>query len=55
MMCRSQGYGNAAVMSGVCGGVQAIIKAKNKKAIFVGRIDHIINVADTHLHKKCLV
>ncbi|GLV61307.1 hypothetical protein CBL_21129 [Carabus blaptoides fortunei] len=34
MMCRSQGYDNAAVMSGVHGGVQAIVKAKNKKAVF---------------------
>lgn len=27
MMCRSQGYDNAATMSGIHGGVQAIIKA----------------------------
>lgn len=47
-MCRSQGYDNAAVMSGIHGGVQAIIKEKNKKAIFIGCIDHSINLCGQH-------
>ena len=47
-MCRSQGYDNAATMSGVHGGVQAIIKARNNKAIFVGCIDHSINLCGQH-------
>ncbi|XP_043276006.1 zinc finger MYM-type protein 1-like [Venturia canescens] len=34
MLCRSQGYDNAATMSGVHGGVQTIIKSKNRKAVF---------------------
>lgn len=37
MMCRAQGYDNAATMAGVHGGVQAILKGKNNKAIFNGR------------------
>lgn len=48
MMCRSQGYDNAAVMSGIHGGVQAIIKEKNNKAIFIGCIDHSINLCGQH-------
>ncbi|XP_018396700.1 PREDICTED: uncharacterized protein LOC108774922, partial [Cyphomyrmex costatus] len=48
MMCRSQGYDNAAVMSGVHGGVQSIIKTKNNKAIFIGCIDHSINLCGQH-------
>ena len=34
VMCRARGYDNAATMSGIHGGVQAILKRKNKKAIF---------------------
>ena len=30
------------------GGVQAIIKARNNKAIFVGCIDHSINLCGQH-------
>lgn len=48
VMCRSQGYDNAANMAGIHGGVQAIIKAKNKKAIFSGCIDHSLNLCGQH-------
>lgn len=49
MMCRSQGYDNAAVMSGMHGGVHSFIKTKNNKAIFIGGIDHSINLCGQHL------
>lgn len=45
---RSEGYNNVAIMSGVHGGVQAIIKAKNIKAVFVGCIDNSINLCGQH-------
>uniref|UniRef100_A0A8C5PE46 TTF-type domain-containing protein n=1 Tax=Leptobrachium leishanense TaxID=445787 RepID=A0A8C5PE46_9ANUR len=48
MMCRSQGYDNAATMAGIHGGVQAIIKEKNKKAIFSGCVDHSLNLCGQH-------
>lgn len=35
-------------MSGVHGGVQAIIQAKNNKAIFVGCYGHSINLCGQH-------
>ena len=40
MMCRAQAYDNAATMSGIHGGVQAILKRKNKKAICNGFVGH---------------
>ncbi|XP_061440730.1 zinc finger MYM-type protein 1-like [Rhineura floridana] len=36
MMYSAQGYDNAATMAGIHGGVQAILKGNNKKAIFNG-------------------
>ena len=48
MMCRSQGYDNAATMAGIHGGVQALIKEKNKKALFSGCIDHSLNLCGQH-------
>lgn len=36
IMCRAQGYNNTATMAGVYGGVQAILKKKNRKVIFNG-------------------
>ncbi|CAN7946090.1 unnamed protein product [Ixodes hexagonus] len=47
-MCRSQGYDNAANMAGIHGGVQAIIKGENKKAIFNGCVDHSLNLCGHH-------
>ena len=35
-------------MSGVHGGVQSIIKSENNKAIFIGCIDHSINLCGQH-------
>lgn len=49
MMCRSQRYHNAAVMSSVYERVQAIIETKNKKSIFVGCIDQSINLCGQYL------
>ncbi|XP_061469367.1 zinc finger MYM-type protein 1-like [Rhineura floridana] len=48
MMCRTQGYDNAATMAGIHGGVQAILKGKNKKAIFNGCVDHSLNLCSQH-------
>ncbi|XP_063794591.1 zinc finger MYM-type protein 1-like [Pseudophryne corroboree] len=48
MMCRSQGYDNAATMAGIHGGVQAILKRKNRKAIFSGCVDHSLNLCGQH-------
>lgn len=48
MMCRSKGYDNCSTMSGIYGGVQAIIKRTNKKAIFNGCIDHFLNLRGQH-------
>lgn len=48
MMCRAQGYDNAATMAGIHGGVQAILKGKNKKAIFNGCVDHSLNLCGQH-------
>ena len=47
-MCRAQGYDNAANMAGIHGGVQAILKGKNKKAIFNGCVDHSLNLCGQH-------
>lgn len=46
-MCRSQEYDNAAVNSGVYGGVHAIIKSNNN-TIFIACIDHSINLCGQH-------
>lgn len=48
MRCRSQGYDNAANMSGIHGGVQAIIKSRNRKAVFFGCINHSLNLCGQH-------
>ncbi|XP_040197560.1 zinc finger MYM-type protein 1-like [Rana temporaria] len=48
MMCRAQGYDNAATMAGIHGGVQSIIREKNKKAIFNGCVDHSLNLCGQH-------
>jgi len=48
MMCRAQGYDNASTMAGVHGGVQAIVKERNKKAIFNGCVDHSLNLCGQH-------
>ena len=48
MLCRSQGYGNAASMAGVHGSVQVIIKQVNKQAIFNGYIDRSLNLCGQH-------
>uniref|UniRef100_UPI003590127A zinc finger MYM-type protein 1-like n=1 Tax=Myxine glutinosa TaxID=7769 RepID=UPI003590127A len=48
MMCRAQGYDNAATMAGIHGGVQALLKGKNKKAIFNGCVDHSFNLCGQH-------
>ena len=48
MMCRAQGYDNAATMAGIHGGVQAILKEKNKKAVFNGCVDHSLNLCGQH-------
>ncbi|XP_040275768.1 zinc finger MYM-type protein 1-like [Bufo bufo] len=48
MMCRSQGYDNAATMAGIHGGVQSILKGKNRKAIFNGCVDHSLNLCGQH-------
>lgn len=48
MMCRSQGYDNSATMAGIHGGVQAILKRKNRKAIFNGCVDHSLNLCGQH-------
>ena len=48
MMCRAQDYDNAATMSGIHRGVQAIWKRKNKKAIFNGCVDHSLNLCGQH-------
>lgn len=48
MMCRCQGYDHAAVMSGVHGGVQVIIKSKNEKALFNGCVNNLVNLCGVH-------
>ncbi|XP_056392625.1 zinc finger MYM-type protein 1-like [Hyla sarda] len=48
MMCRSQGYDNAATMAGIHGGVQSILNEKNRKAIFNGCVDHSLNLCGQH-------
>lgn len=48
MMCRGQGYDNASTMAGVYGGVQAILKETNAKAIFNGCINHNLNLSGQH-------
>ena len=48
MLCRGQGYDNCYTMSGIYGGVQAIIKRKNNKAIFNGCVDHTLNLCGQH-------
>ena len=52
MMCRAQGYDNTATMSGIHGGVQGILKRKNKKAIFNGYVDHSLNLCGQHSFAK---
>ena len=47
-MCLSQSYDNAASMAGVHGGVQAIIRQKNPKAVFNGCVDHSFNLCGQH-------
>lgn len=48
MMCRAQGYDNAATMAGIHGGVQAILKGINKKLVFNGCVDHSLNLCGQH-------
>ncbi|KAM9311655.1 zinc finger MYM-type protein 1-like [Gastrophryne carolinensis] len=48
MMCRSQGYDNAATMAGIHGGVQSILMEKNRKAVFNGCVDHSLNLCGQH-------
>lgn len=48
MKCRSQGYDNAATMSGPRGGVQALLRQQNKKAVFIGCVDHSLNLCGQH-------
>nr|XP_047137629.1 uncharacterized protein LOC124805786 [Hydra vulgaris] len=48
MMCRSQGYDNAATVAGIHGGVQKVISDKSNKAIFNGCIDHSLNLCVQH-------
>ena len=48
MICRAQGYDNAATMSETHGGVQAILKRKNKKAIFNRCVDQLFNLCGQH-------
>lgn len=40
MMCSAQCYDNVASMAGIQGGLQEILKRKNKKDIFNGCEDH---------------
>ena len=46
--CRSQGYDNAATMSGIHTGVQTRLKGLNPKAIFVPCNNHSLNLAGLH-------
>ena len=39
-------------MSGIHGGVQAILKRRNKKAIFNGCVDHSLNLCGQHSFDK---
>lgn len=48
MLCRSQGYDNAAAMAGIHGGVQALILKVNEKALFTGCVSHNLNLAGQH-------
>lgn len=48
MKCRSQSYDNAITMSGTHGGVQALLKKQNKKAVFNGCVDHSLNLCGQH-------
>ena len=41
MIGRAQGYNNAATMSGIHGGVQAILKRKNKIDVFNECVGHV--------------
>jgi len=46
--CRSQGYDNAAVMSGHLSGVQKRIMGRNPRAIFVNCDNHSLNLVGLH-------
>lgn len=48
LMCCSKVYDSAVNMAGVHGGVQAIIKAKDEKAMFDGCMDHPLNLCGSH-------
>ncbi|XP_054714780.1 zinc finger MYM-type protein 1-like [Uloborus diversus] len=47
-LCRSQGYDNAANMSGIHSGVQAKIREINTKALFVPCANHSLNLCGVH-------
>ncbi|GBP93574.1 Zinc finger MYM-type protein 1 [Eumeta japonica] len=47
-LCRAQGYDDAATMAGVHGGVQAIIKEHNPKALFMPCANHSLNLCEVH-------
>lgn len=47
-LCRSQGYDNAATMSGIHSGVQTRIKKINSKALFVPCANHSLNLCGIH-------
>ncbi|GBP68314.1 Zinc finger MYM-type protein 1 [Eumeta japonica] len=47
-LCRAQGYDNAATMAEVHGGVQAIIKEHNPKALFMPCANHSLNLCGVH-------
>ncbi|GBP74358.1 Zinc finger MYM-type protein 1 [Eumeta japonica] len=54
-LCRAQGYDNAATMAGVHGGVQAIIKEHNPKALFMPCANHSLNLCGVHSFGSKLV
>lgn len=47
-LCRSQGYDNAATMSGIHSGVQTRIKELNPKVLFVPCANHSLNLCGVH-------
>lgn len=52
--CRGQGYDGAAVMSGVYGGVQALIKEKQPKATYIHCAAHNLNLVIGDAVKCCM-
>ena len=53
--CRGIGFDNAASIAGVHGGVQRLLQNKNRKAKFVVRSNHSLNLSSVHAQLWMLV